>query len=138
MKKRFGVYDIDRLIGEILLHALKSKEEMSQELNSVPDLIQDITSNSQENSHFQYRWPSANLTLIIYFYLFSILYLTRKEINNYTPHIKLPKNQYKRSAIRLPAITLLGDSSGFWSTNSRPFSALVPQTLSCSVCVSDS
>ena len=88
------------------------------------------------NSYFPYRWSPASLTFNIYFYLFLYLYITRITINNGTPHLKSPKNKNRRAALGRPAIKLLQLVCG------RPFlalsSALVPQTLSCSVCVEDS
>ena len=39
------------------------------------DTIKDISSDSQVNSNFPYRWSPASLTLSIYFYLFSYLYI---------------------------------------------------------------
>ena len=38
--------------------------------------IKDITSDSQVNSDFPYRWSPASLTIHIYFYLFLFLYIT--------------------------------------------------------------
>ena len=40
------------------------------------DTIIDITSDSQVNSNFPYRWSPASLTLNKYFYLFLYLYIT--------------------------------------------------------------
>ena len=40
------------------------------------DTIIDITSDSQVNSNFPYRWSSASLTFNNYFYLFLYLYIT--------------------------------------------------------------
>ena len=40
------------------------------------DTIIDITSDSQVNSNFQYRWSPASLTFNNYFYLFLYLYIT--------------------------------------------------------------
>ena len=40
------------------------------------DTIIDITSDSQVNSNFPYRWSPANLTFNNYFYLFLYLYIT--------------------------------------------------------------
>ena len=40
------------------------------------DTIIDITSDSQVNSNFPYRWSPASLTFNNYFYLFLYLYLT--------------------------------------------------------------
>ena len=44
------------------------------------DAIKDITSDSQVNSYFLYRWSPASLTINIYFYLF--LYLYKTQIQN--------------------------------------------------------
>ena len=41
------------------------------------DAIKQITSNSQVNSCFPYRWSPACLTIYIYFYLFWVLHITR-------------------------------------------------------------
>ena len=40
------------------------------------DTIIDITSDSQVNSNFPYRWTPASLTFNNYFYLFLYLYIT--------------------------------------------------------------
>ena len=40
------------------------------------DTIIDITSDSQVNSNFPYRWSLASLTFNNYFYLFLYLYIT--------------------------------------------------------------
>ena len=72
------------------------------------DVIKDITSDSQVNSYFQYRWSPASLTINIYFYLFLYLYIRRITINNGTPHLKSSKNQNRRAALGRPAIKLLG------------------------------
>ena len=40
------------------------------------DTITDITSDSQVNSNFPYRWSPASLTFNNYFYLFLYLYIT--------------------------------------------------------------
>ena len=76
------------------------------------DAIKDITSNSQVNSYFPYRWSPASLTINIYFYLFSYLYITRIMINNGTPHLKSLKSQNRRAALGRPAIKLLGGGGG--------------------------
>ena len=46
------------------------------------DTIIDITSDSQVNSNFPYRWSPASLTFNNYFYLFLYLYITWITINN--------------------------------------------------------
>ena len=48
------------------------------------DINKDITSDSQVNSYFPYRWSPASLTLNIYFYIYLYLYITRITINNNT------------------------------------------------------
>ena len=40
------------------------------------DTIIDVTSDSQMNSNFPYRWSPASLTFNNYFYLFLYLYIT--------------------------------------------------------------
>ena len=68
----------------------------------------NITSDSQVNCYFPYRWSPASLTINIYFYLFSYLYITRITINNGTPHLKSLKSQNRRAALGRPAVKLLG------------------------------
>ena len=63
------------------------------------DTIIDITSDSQVNSNFPYRWSPASLTFNNYFYLFLYLYITWITINNNAPHLKSPKNQNRRAAL---------------------------------------
>ena len=72
------------------------------------DAIKDITSDSQVNSYFPYRWSLACLTINIYVYLFIYLYITRITIYNGPPHLKSLKNQNRRPALGRPAIKLLG------------------------------
>ena len=102
------------------------------------DTIKDITSDSQVKSNFAYTWSPASLTFYIYFYLILYLYITRITINNGTPHLKSLKNQNRKAALRRPAITLLG-GGGLQLVCGRPTLALsfalVPHTLSWSVCV---
>ena len=98
--------------------------------------ITDITSDSQVNSNFPYSWSPANLTFNNYADQFLYLYITRITINNNAPHLKLPQNQNRRAAsneINGGRIQLVCGRS----TLSLSF-ALVPQTLSCLVCVEDS
>ena len=103
------------------------------------DTIIDITSDSQVNSNFPYRWSPASLTFNNYFYLFLYLYITWIAINNNAPHPKSPKNQNRRAALGRPAIKITG---GLELVCGRPTlalsSALVPQTLSCLVCAENS
>ena len=72
------------------------------------DTIIDITSDSQVNSNFPYRWSPASLTFNNYFYLFLYLYITRITINNNAPHLKSPKNQDRRAAFGRQAIKNTG------------------------------
>ena len=92
---------------------LKSRKEYPQKLtqlsprshprhlvgkkDSTKDAIKDITSNSQVNSYFPYRWSPASLTIYIYFYLFLYLYITRIMIKNGKPHLKSLKSQKQKS-----------------------------------------
>ena len=85
------------------------------------DTITDITSDSQVNSNFPYRWSPASLTFNNYFYLFLYLYITRITIDNNAPHLKLPKNQDRRAALGRPAMKLLGAWTNLRSTNPRPW-----------------
>ena len=84
------------------------------------DTIIDITSDSQVNSNFPYKWSPASPTFNNYFYLFLYLYITWITINNNAPHLKSPKNQNRRAALGRPAIKLLGAWTSLWSTNPRP------------------
>ena len=77
------------------------------------DAIKDTTSDSQVNSCFPYRWPSASLTFNIYFNLFLYYYITRITINNGAPHLKPPNNQNRRAALERPAVNLLGGLNQF-------------------------
>ena len=102
----------------------KSRKENPQKLTQLsPDLIQDIswgkrtaqkdaikdiTSDSQVNSYFPYRWSPASLTINIYFYLLLYLYITKVTINNGTQHLKSLKSQNRRAALGWSAIKLLG------------------------------
>ena len=94
------------------------------------DTMIDITSDSQVNSNFPYRWSPASLTFNNYFYLFLYLYITRITINNNAPHLKSPKNQNRRAALGRPAIKITG---GLQLVCGRPTLALssasVPQTF---------
>ena len=103
------------------------------------DTITDTTSDSQVNSNFPYRWSPASLTFNNYFYLYLCLYITWITINNNAPHLKPPKKQNRRAALGRPAIKITG---GLQLVFGRPTlalsSALVPQILSCLVCVEDS
>ena len=91
--------------------------------------VKDITSNSQVNSYFPFRWSPARLTFNISFYLFLYLYITRITINNSTLYLKSPKNQNRRAAFGRPATKLLGLSTtcSLRSTNPRPYFCLGSQ-----------
>ena len=80
------------------------------------DTIKDITSDSEVNSYFPYRWSPASLAINICFYLFLYLYITRITINNGTPHLKSLMSQNRRAALGRPAIKLLGGRGGGSST----------------------
>ena len=73
------------------------------------DTIIDITSDSQVNSNFPYRWSEASLRFNNYLYLFLYLYITRITINNNAPHRKSPKNHNRRAALGRPAIKITGE-----------------------------
>ena len=100
--------------GSVLFPPSKSRMENTQKLTQLSprshsshlvgkrtaqkDVIDDITSGSQVNSYFQYKWSPASLTINNYFYLFVYLYITRITINNGTPHLKSLKSQNRRAA----------------------------------------
>ena len=52
------------------------------------DAIRDITSDSQVNSNFPYRWSPASLTFKNYFHLCLYLYIKKITLNNNT---RVPK-----------------------------------------------
>ena len=74
------------------------------------DTIIDITSDSQMNSNFPYKWSPASLTLTT---IFTYSYITRITIKNNAPHLKSPKNQNRRAVLGRPAMKLLGDLKNF-------------------------
>ena len=76
------------------------------------DAIKDITSDSQVNSYFPYRWSPASLTFNIFFCLFLYLYITRITINNSTPHLKSLKSQNRRAALGQPVIKIAEGGGG--------------------------
>ena len=103
------------------------------------DITIDTTSDSQVNSNFPNRWSPASLTFNNYFYLFLYLYITWITTNNNAPNLKSPINQSRRAALGRPAIKITGGLQlVFGRPNLALSSALVPQTLSCLVCVEDS
>ena len=96
-------------------HKRVGRKTLRNWLNQVQDLdctkrhtIIDITSDSQVNSNFPYRWSPASLTFNNYFYLFLYLYITWITINNNAPHLKSPKNHNRRAALGRPAIKITG------------------------------
>ena len=60
------------------------------------DTIIDITSDSQVNSNFPYRWSPTSLTFYDYFYLFLYLYITGITINNNASKITKEPKQMSR------------------------------------------
>ena len=54
---------------------ISSKKSRGKQDSTKKDAIKDITSDSQVNSYFPYRWSPASLTFYIYFYLFLYLYI---------------------------------------------------------------
>ena len=96
------------------------------------DTIIDITSDSQVNSNFPYRWSPASLTFNNDFYLYLYSYIIT--INNNAPHLQSPKTQNRRAALGRPAIKITGELHLICGRSTLALSsALVPQTLSCLV-----
>ena len=122
-----------------LIKSQISSKTSSRKRTAQKDAIKDITSDSQVNSYFPYRWSPASLIITIYFYLFLYLYITSITINNGTSHLKSLKNQNRRAAVGTVSNKI---TEGLQLVCGRPIlalsSALVPQTLSCSACVEDS
>ena len=119
LKKRFGehyrsMYKKSRKENPQKLTQLSSRSHprhLVGKRTAQKDTIIDITSDSQVNSNFPYRWSPASLTFnnyFTYFYIYNIIKIT----------------------------------GGLQLVCGRPTlalsSALVPQTLSCLVCVEDS
>ena len=80
------------------------------------DAIKDITSDSQVNSYFPYRWSPACQKINIYFYLFLYLYKTRVTINSGTS--KITKKTKEKNRLGLTAsnkITGRGGGGGLKS-----------------------
>ena len=77
------------------------------------DTIRDITSDSQVNRNFPYRWPPASLTFTNYFYLFLYLYIMRITINNNTPYLKSPNKPKQKSHLRTASNEIMGAGVGF-------------------------
>ena len=80
--------------------------------------------SGQQPTKSPYRWSPASLTINIYFYLFSYLYITRITINNGTPHLKSLESQNRRAALGWTAIKLLGAFTSLRWTNPRPWFCL--------------
>ena len=105
------------------------------------DTIIDITSDSQVNSNFPYRWSPASLTFNNYFYLF-LYYII---ILLYTRHIanhqgtKTEEPPWDGQQKKLLGGGGGGGGGGLQLVCGRPTlalsSALVPQTLNGLVCV---
>ena len=107
------------------------------------DTTIDITSDSQVNSNFPYRWSPVSLTFNNYFYLFLYSY----NVNNHKQQratSKITKEPKQKS--RLGTASNKNYWEGGWAGGlelvcGRPTlalsSALVHQTLSCLVCVED-
>ena len=100
--------------------------------HSTKNTIKDISSDSQVNSNFSYRWSPVTLIFNIYFYPFLYLYITRRTINSNILHLKSLKSQSRRAATAQPATYLRewgggggggerrGTSTSLRSTNPRP------------------
>ena len=82
----------------------------------------------------------------MYFTYFLFLYLTRKTINNHTPHLKPPNKPKQMSRLgtasnKTTGVGERGEGGGVQLVCGQPTlalcSALVPRTLRCSVCVED-
>ena len=98
-----------------------------------------ITSDSQVNSHFSYRWSQASLTLNNFFLLFSFF---KSNKNNKTePHTTSQTAKEPKQNCRL-STTSNKITGGLQLVFGRPTlalsSALVPQIFSCLVGVEDS
>ena len=133
----------ESVFNYVIDHINKSRKENPQKLTQLSsrshprhlvgkrtaqkDTIIDITSDSQVNSNFPYRWSPASLTYNYYVFLFLYLYITRITINNSAPHLKSPKTQNRRAALGRPAIKITGGGGGggastsLRSTNPRPY-----------------
>ena len=110
------------------------------EKHSTKDAINVITSDSQVNSYFPYRRTPACLTINIYFYLFLYLYITKKNDKKRHTTSKITKEPKQKSHIGTSRTKSAG--GGLQLVCGRLTlaisSAMVPQTLSCSVCVEGS
>ena len=97
--------------------------------------IKYVTSNSQTNSHSSIGGHQLAKYYVIHFTYSLFLYLTRRTINNYTPHLKTTKEPNKKNRLGQSATKLLL-GGGLQLVCGRPTlafsSALVPQTLGCS------
>ena len=92
LRSEYSQSDIYTENTMLMCFHIKSRSEIPQKLTQLShrshprhlvgkrtaqkDAIKDITSDSQVNSCFPYRWPPASRTLNIYFYLFLYLYIT--------------------------------------------------------------
>ena len=123
------LYSKSRLVNPQKLTELKPRSQqrhLVEKKTTQKDAIKGITSDSQVNSYFPYRWSPASLTFNIHLYLFLYLYITWITINNGTPHLKSPKNQHRRAVLGRPAIKWRAGGGGgerltrLQSTNPRP------------------
>ena len=91
------------------------------------DTNKDITSDSQVNNYFPYRWSPASLTFNIYFYLFLsiFIYNTNNDKKRHTTS-KLTKEPKQKSRLGTTSNKTGGggDLTSLRSTNPRPWSCL--------------
>ena len=104
-----------RFMKNELRNAIKSRQENPQKLTQISprsqqrhlvgkgttqkDAIKDITSDSQVNSYFPYRWSPASLTFNIYVNLFLYLYITRIMIKKRHIISKITKQPNQKSCL---------------------------------------
>ena len=60
----------------------------------------------------------------VYIYIYIYIFITRKTMNNNTPHLKSPKNENRKAAYGRSTIKLLGALTSLRSTNPRPWFCL--------------
>ena len=103
------------------------------------DTIRDIISGSQVNSNFSYKWSTASLTFNIYLYLFPYLYSRKNNKQQHTTS-KTTNESKQKSHLKPASIIITGEGVQLVCSRSTFafFSALVPKTLSCSVCEEES
>ena len=76
------------------------------------DNIIDITSDSQVNSNFPYKWSRASLPFNNYFYQFLYLYITRITINKNMPPLKSTQNQNRKKRLGTANNGITGGEGG--------------------------